>query len=38
VNAYFQPKGLWGDMYWYLFLPMHAFIFNDLARQIEKRA
>lgn len=38
VNAYYQTKGLWGRTYWYIFLPFHHFIFEDLIRQIEKRS
>lgn len=38
VKAYFQARGLLGKAYWYLVLPLHVFIFNDLIRQIEKRA
>jgi uncharacterized protein YbjT (DUF2867 family) len=38
VNAYFQARSFWGKMYWYLFLPFHVFIFNDLIQQIEKRS
>lgn len=37
VNAYYQPKGLAGRIYWYIFLPFHFFIFQDLIKQIEKR-
>ena len=38
VNAYFQPSGFFGKLYWYAFLPFHAFIFKDLLKQIEKRS
>jgi len=38
VNAYYKTKGLWGRTYWYIFLPFHHFIFNDLIRQIERRS
>jgi len=38
VNAYFQPKGVFGHVYWYFFLPFHVFIFRDLILQIEKRS
>jgi len=38
VNAYFQHKGLAGKIYWYIFLPFHFFIFQDLIEQIDKRA
>lgn len=38
VNAYYQPNGLFGKMYWYMCLPLHFFIFHNLIRQIEKRS
>ncbi|VGO12211.1 3 beta-hydroxysteroid dehydrogenase/Delta 5--_4-isomerase [Pontiella desulfatans] len=37
VNAYYKTKGLWGRTYWYIFLPFHHFIFEDLIKQIERR-
>ncbi|UCH15037.1 MAG: SDR family oxidoreductase [Bacteroidales bacterium] len=38
VNAYFQHKGILGKIYWYIFLPFHYIIFNELLKQIEKRS
>jgi len=38
VTAYYQSKGVWGRVYWYIFLPFHHFIFYDLIKQIEKRS
>jgi uncharacterized protein YbjT (DUF2867 family) len=38
VKAYYQARGFLGKIYWYVFLPFHNFIFNDLIKQIEKRA
>jgi len=38
VTAYYQSKGSWGRIYWYIFLPFHHFIFYDLIKQIEKRS
>jgi uncharacterized protein YbjT (DUF2867 family) len=38
VTAYYQSKGHWGRIYWYIFLPFHHFIFYDLIQQIEKRS
>ncbi|MBL6964155.1 MAG: DUF2867 domain-containing protein [Bacteroidetes bacterium] len=38
VHAYFQPGGWRGHVYWYNFLPFHVIIFNNLIKQIEKRA
>ncbi len=37
IKAYYQPFGFWGKVYWYACLPFHAFIFNDLIKQIERR-
>jgi len=38
VSAYYQPRGLFGKPYWYVFLPFHFLIFRNLIRQIEKRS
>jgi len=38
VNAYYQPSGVLGTLYWYACLPFHSLIFRNLIRQIEKRA
>jgi len=38
VKAYFHTESIWGVLYWYLCLPFHVFIFNNLIRQIEKRS
>ncbi|MCF7847487.1 MAG: SDR family oxidoreductase [Kiritimatiellales bacterium] len=38
VNAYYQARGLWGRIYWYILVPFHHFIFDDLIKQIEKRS
>jgi len=38
VKGYYQPQGLFGRIYWYVFLPFHHFIFNNLIQQIEKRS
>ncbi len=37
ISAYFQSSGLLGDLYWYVFLPLHRVIFMDLLRQIERK-
>ena len=34
VQAYWHPAGVWGLIYWYLTLPVHAFIFSGTARAI----
>ncbi|MBK5100883.1 MAG: SDR family oxidoreductase [Desulfobacteraceae bacterium] len=36
VKAYYQPRGIFGKIYWYIFLPFHNFIFNDLIKQIDQ--
>jgi uncharacterized protein YbjT (DUF2867 family) len=38
INAHFHTQSMWGKLYWYLFLPLHQFIFNGLIKQIEKRS
>ncbi len=37
ITTYFEPKGMWGDVYWYIFLPFHGIIFKDLLKQIEQK-
>ena len=34
IKAYYQTQSLFGKIYWYVFLPFHEYIFNDLIRQI----
>lgn len=38
VIAYYHTTSLLGKIYWYLFLPFHNFIFNDIIKQIEERS
>jgi uncharacterized protein YbjT (DUF2867 family) len=38
VIAYYDTRRLFGDLYWYIFLPFHNFIFSDLIKQIERRS
>ena len=38
VKAYYQPAGVFGKPYWYACLPFHFLIFQNLIKQIEKRA
>lgn len=33
-SAYFYPRGLWGRVYWYLLIPIHYFIFNNMIKRI----
>ncbi len=37
-SAYFYPKGLWGRIYWYCLIPIHYFVFNNMIKQIIKKA
>ncbi len=37
-TAHFIPKGLRGRLYWYIILPVHYFVFPDLAGNIVKGA
>jgi hypothetical protein len=36
VTAYYAPRGIFGYLYWYIFLPFHHIIFTNLLKQIEK--
>lgn len=38
VIPYYHTRSLFGKIYWFLFLPLHQFIYNDLIKQIEKRS
>ncbi|MFC2111283.1 SDR family oxidoreductase [Bacteroidota bacterium] len=38
VSAYFHHKGLFGRIYWYIFLPFHYIIFKKLIKDIESRS
>lgn len=33
-TATFRPLGLWGRLYWYALLPVHAFIFKGMVKNI----
>lgn len=37
-SARFAPRGLWGRVYWYGLLPIHAAIFKRMARKISEVA
>lgn len=37
-TAHFLPKGLFGRLYWYSVLPVHHFVFNDLARTVVSKS
>ncbi len=38
LAAYFEPHGLFGNLYWYSLYPAHVFIFRGLALEIRRRA
>ena len=33
-EATFSPRGLGGQLYWYVILPLHAFVFPTMLRNI----
>lgn len=37
-RAIFEPKGLWGILYWYSVYPVHGFIFQGMINEIVRRA
>jgi len=37
-TAFFEPKGLWGLLYWYLVYPLHGLIFGGMLKSLKKRA
>lgn len=37
-TAYFAPKGVWGQAYWYGLYPIHKVIFAGMIRKIAERA
>lgn len=38
IIVHYYPHRLLGKVYWYIFLPLHRLLFNDLIKQIEKRS
>ncbi|MHB8769666.1 MAG: SDR family oxidoreductase [Syntrophales bacterium] len=38
ISAYYHPEGYLGTIYWYIFLPFHEVLFNNLIKQIEARS
>lgn len=38
VQAYWHPAGVWGLLYWYATLPVHALLFRGTAGRIKERA
>jgi uncharacterized protein YbjT (DUF2867 family) len=37
-TAFFEPKGLWGWIYWYALYPVHAYIFARMVSEIARMA
>ena len=37
-EATFVPRGLGGQLYWYVIAPLHTFVFPTMIRNIVKRA
>ena len=37
-TATFETSGLWGRLYWYALLPVHAIVFSGMLRGIASRA
>ena len=37
-RARFQPRGLWGRLYWYAMVPFHSVIFPRMARELAAEA
>jgi uncharacterized protein YbjT (DUF2867 family) len=38
ITANYYPEGYFGELYWYIFLPFHRLLFNNLIKQIETRS
>ena len=38
VRPYYETRTFFGHIYWYIFLPFHGYIFEQLLFQIEKRS
>jgi hypothetical protein len=38
IIVHYYTHSFLGKVYWYIFLPLHRLIFNDLIKQIEKRS
>jgi hypothetical protein len=36
--AWFEPRGLTGEIYWYVLYPVHAVIFSGMLRAIKNHA
>ena len=37
-SALFQPRGLFGMIYWYAVVPLHHIVFRGMLRGIQKEA
>ncbi len=37
-TAFFEPKGLFGNLYWWLLIPFHFFLFKGMIGELAKKA
>ena len=37
-SAYFYPRGVFGRLYWYILIPIHYLVFNNMINSIIKKA
>ena len=37
-TAFFEPRGIFGYLYWYGVMPFHSFIFGNMAKRIAQKA
>jgi hypothetical protein len=37
-TAFFEPRGIFGYLYWYSLIPFHEFIFGNMAKRIAAAA
>jgi len=37
-TAFFEPKGFFGHLYWYMLYPFHKIIFRGMIRELAHRA
>ena len=37
-TAFFEPRGLWGYVYWYAIIPVHEFVFGRMIEEVVRAA
>jgi hypothetical protein len=37
-TAFFEPRGLWGYVYWYAILQIHGFVFGRMIKEVVRAA